>query len=133
MSQISWDDQDGNDVTNYKVQYKDEAAEVTWSNVNVKSSGEARQIITLKELEQARECLIQICAERKIIVSDYNEVFSANTKSASPPGKPELKEAASDSLTIVFKETQSLGKDVQIIKVKSSKSSRAKMTGQLER
>ncbi|XP_028408061.1 uncharacterized protein LOC114530661 [Dendronephthya gigantea] len=116
--QISWDGQSGNTVTSYKVQYKDEAGGDTWLSVDVKSSGEVRNSVTLTELKLATKYFIRICAVRKIIVSEYSEIFSASTKPASPPGKPELKEATSESLTIVFKEPQRLGKDVQIVNYK---------------
>ncbi|XP_028407913.1 uncharacterized protein LOC114530544 [Dendronephthya gigantea] len=116
--QISWDGQSENTVTNYKVQYQDEAGGDTWSSVDVKSSGEVRNFVTLTELKLATKYFIRICAVRKIIVSKYSEVFSASTKPASPPGKPELQEATSESLTIVFKEPQRLGKDVQIVNYK---------------
>ncbi|XP_028408015.1 uncharacterized protein LOC114530621 [Dendronephthya gigantea] len=116
--QVSWDDQAGNTVTSYKVQYQDDAGGDTWSSVDVKSSGEVRNFVTLTELKLATKYFIRVCAVRKIIVSKYSEVFSASTKPASPPGKPELQEATSESLTIVFKEPQRLGKDVQIVNYK---------------
>jgi hypothetical protein len=116
--QLSWDDSAGNNVMSYKVQYKDEASTDTWSSVEVKSSGEGQQTATLTGLRPAINYIIRVCAVRKIIVSEYSEVFSATTKPASPPGKPQLNEVTSDSLTIGFAKPQLLGKDVQIINYK---------------
>ncbi|XP_028407935.1 uncharacterized protein LOC114530563 [Dendronephthya gigantea] len=116
--QISWDDQAGNTVTSYKVQYQDDAGGDTWSSVDVKSSGEVRNFVTLTDLKLGTKYFIRINAVRKIIVSEYSEVFSASTKPASPPGKPEVQEATSESLTIVFKEPQRLAKNVQIVNYK---------------
>ena len=116
--QLSWDDSAGNNVMSYKVQYKDDASTDTWSSVEVKSSGEGQKTATLTGLQPATNYIIRVCAVRKIIVSEYSEVFSATTKPASPPGKPQLNEATLDSLTIGFAKPQRLGKDVQIINYK---------------
>ncbi|CAB4014712.1 uncharacterized protein LOC110055875 isoform X2 [Paramuricea clavata] len=116
--QLSWDDSAGNNVMSYKVQYKDEASTDTWSSVEVKSSGDSQQTATLTGLQPATNYIIRVCAVRKIIVSEYSEVFSATTKPASPPGKPQLSEVTSDSITIDFEKPQLLGKDVQIINYK---------------
>ena len=116
--QLSWDNSAGNNVMSYNVQYKDEASMGTWSSVEVKSNGEGQQTATLTELQPATNYIIQVCAVREIIVSEYSEVFSATTKPASPPGKPELNEATPDSLTIGFAKPQRLEKDVQIINYK---------------
>ncbi|XP_028397231.1 uncharacterized protein LOC114521042 [Dendronephthya gigantea] len=84
---ISWNVQAGNDAhgTRYKVQYKDEAGGDTWSSVDVESSGKVRQTVILKELEPDTKYFIRICAEQKINVSEYSEVFSARTKPATSP------------------------------------------------
>jgi hypothetical protein len=116
--QLSWDDSAVNNVMSYKVQYKDEASTDTWSSVEVKSSGEGQQTAILTGLQPATKYIIRVCAVRRIIVSEYSEVFPATTKPASPPGKPELNEVTFDSLTIGFAKPQRLGKDVQIINYK---------------
>ncbi|XP_028397352.1 uncharacterized protein LOC114521140 [Dendronephthya gigantea] len=82
---ISWNVQAGNDITRYKVQYKDEASGDTWSSVDVESSDKVRQTVILKELKPATKYIIRICAEQKINVGEYSEVLSANTKPATSP------------------------------------------------
>lgn len=116
--QLSWDDPAGNNTMSYKVEYKKEASTDTWSSAEVKSGGEGQQTITLSGLEPATKYVIRVCTVLKIIVSEYSEEFVATTKPASPPGKPELTGATSNSLTISFAEPQRLGKDVQIINYK---------------
>ena len=123
--QFTWDDSAGNNVMSYKVQYKDEASTDTWSSVEVKSSDEGQQTATLTGLHPATKYNIRVCAVQRIIVSEYSEVFSATTKPASPPGKPQLNEGTFDSLTISFTKPQRLGKDVQIINYKVEWSSDA--------
>ena len=116
--QLSWDDPAGNNTMSYKVEYKKEASMDTWSSADVKSGGEGRQTGTLTGLEPATKYVIRVCTVLKIVVSEYSEEFSATTKPTSPPGKPQLTEATSDSLTIGFAVPQRLGKDIKIINYK---------------
>ena len=126
--QLSWNDSARKNVISYKIQYKDDTSTDTWSSIEVESTSEGQQTAILTGLQPATKYVIRVCAVRKIIVSEYSEIISASTRPASPPGKPQLNEATSNSLTIGFTKPQHLGTDVQIINYKVEWSSDASWT-----
>ena len=125
---LSWDDPTRNNAMTYKVEYKKEASTDTWSSTEVKPGDESQQVTTITGLEPATKYLIRVCTVLKIIVSEYCKTLSATTKPASPPGKPQLTGATSNSLTIGFSQSHRLGKDVQITNYKVEWSSDARWT-----
>ena len=125
---LSWDDPTRNKAMTYKVEYKKEASTDTWSSTEVKPGDESQQVTTIIGLEPATKYLIRVCTVLKIIVSEYSETLSATTKPASPPGKPQLTGATSNSLTIGFSQSHRLGKDVQITNYKVEWSSDVRWT-----
>ena len=116
--QFSWSCSTGKNAPSFKVQYRNETSTDAWSSVEVKASSEGQPTVTLTELQPATKYVIRVCAVQNVIVSEYSDAFSATTKPASPPGKPQLSNATSDSLTIGFTKPQRVGADVKIINYK---------------
>lgn len=54
----------------------------------------------------------------QIVVSQYSNTLSATTKPTSPPGKPTLEAATTDTITIAFTKPKSIGQGVNIEKYK---------------
>ena len=54
----------------------------------------------------------------QIVVSQYSNTLSATTKPTSPPGKPTLEAATTDTITIAFTKPKSIGPGVNIEKYK---------------
>ena len=121
--QLSWHNSAGNNVSGYKVQYKIEDQWDTWTSTDISSSDGERQMATLTSLEPATKYIIRVCSFLKIIVSGYSDVLTATTKPASAPGRPEIIEAACNSLTVSFSMPEHLGKDIQIVSYKVEYSS----------
>ena len=116
---FSWDVSAGKNATSFNVQYKGETSTEEWSSVEVsRSSNGSQQTVTLTKLQPATNYIVRVCAVEKIIVSEYSDEFSATTKPASPPGKPQLNRATSDSLTISFTKPERIGTNVRIINYK---------------
>ena len=119
--ELRWNDPhwSENNIKKYKVQYKkDEDASLEWITEYSVCGNEAKQTATISGLNPATRYLFRVCAVGKIVVSQYSETLSESTKPTSPPGKPSLDAATTDTITIAFAKPKNIGEGVKIEKYK---------------
>ena len=106
-------------IKKYKVQYKkvDEVSS-NWITQYSACRNEAEQATTVSGLQPAIKYLFRVCAIGQIAVSQYSDTLCETTKPTSPPGKPSLVAATTDTITIAFTKPKNIGKGIGIEKYK---------------
>ena len=107
-----------NKIKKYKVQCKKNEANSDWITQYTPCGKEAKKTATISGLQPATSYLVRVCAVGQIVVSQYSNTLSATTKPTSPPGKPTLEAATTDTITIAFTKPKSIGQGVNIEKYK---------------
>ena len=107
-----------NKIGKYKVQCKKNEANSDWITQYTPCGKEATKTATISGLQPATSYLVRVCAVGQIVVSQYSNTLSATTKPTSPPGKPTLEAATTDTITIAFTKPKSIGQGVNIEKYK---------------
>ena len=107
-----------NKIEKYKVQCKKNEANSDWITQYTPCGKEAKKTATISGLQPATSYLVRVCAVGQIVVSQYSNTLSATTKPTSPPGKPTLEAATTDTITIAFTKPKSIGQGVNIEKYK---------------
>lgn len=110
-----WSD---NKIEKYKVQWRKNDANFDWITQYTPCGKEAKKTATISGLQPATTYLVRVCSVGKIVVSQYSNTLSRTTKPTSPPGKPTLKAATTDTITIAFTKPKSIGQGVKIEKYK---------------
>ena len=107
-----------NKVEKYKVQHRKNETNSEWITQYTNCGKEAKKTATLSGLQPATSYLVRVCSVGQIVVSQYSDTLSATTKPTSPPGKPTLEAATTDTITIAFTQPKSIGQGVKIEKYK---------------
>ena len=107
-----------NKIEKYKVQCQKNEANSDWITQYTPCGKEAKKTATIYGLQPATSYLVRVCAVGKIVVSQYSNTLSANTKPTSPPGKPTFAAATTDTITIAFTKPKNIGQGVNIEKYK---------------
>ena len=107
-----------NKIEKYKVQCKKNEANSDWITQYTPCGKDTKKTATISGLQPATNYLVRVCAVGQIVVSQYSNTLSATTKPTSPPGKPTLEAATTDTITIAFTKPKSIGQGVNIEKYK---------------
>ena len=107
-----------NKIKNYKVQCKKDEANSDWITQYTPCGKDTKKTATISGLQPATNYLVRVCAVGQIVVSQYSNTLSATTKPTSPPGKPTLEAATTDTITIAFTKPKRIGQGVNIEKYK---------------
>ena len=107
-----------NKIEKYKVQCKKDEANSDWITQYTPCGKDTKKTATISGLQPATNYLVRVCAVRQIVVSQCSNTLSATTKPTSPPGKPTLAAATTDTITIAFTKPKSIGQGVNIEKYK---------------
>ncbi|XP_015762201.1 PREDICTED: uncharacterized protein LOC107341308 [Acropora digitifera] len=119
--ELQWNDPywSENKIKKYKVQCKkDEDSSLDWITQYSVCGNEAKQTATVSGLNPATRYLFRVCAVGQIVVSQCSDTLSETTKPTSPPGKPSLVAATTDTITIAFERPKNIGEGVKIEKYK---------------
>ena len=97
---------------------KKDEANSDWITQYTPCGKDTKKTATISGLQPATNYLVRVYAVRQIVVSQCSNTLSATTKPTSPPGKPTLAAATTDTITIAFTKPKSIGQGVNIEKYK---------------